>query len=265
MEILREILSLLNKNLVIGFIIIFIISICLAIKEDKHSRLYRNPFSYPYLIVTIDVSGRRLPELTNILDEWLIYDKLAHVQEAETILQKWKTQCEANIDACQTERERKIRMNQYQSILDDSHLIQIVMSRGLKVPITYNYMSESITKPLTYEPGIKKATNPMEQPIPAGYSATELRKRYESLAAIGFECSLTEFEQKKQRRLMTPELRRQIAKRDNYTCQICGKYMPDLIGLQIDHIVPIAKGGKSVPDNLQVLCSRCNGQKSDKI
>ena len=34
--------------------------------------------------------------------------------------------------------------------------------------------------------------------------------------------------------------------RDNYTCQICGKYMPDEVGLQVDHIIPVAKGGKTV-------------------
>ena len=53
--------------------------------------------------------------------------------------------------------------------------------------------------------------------------------------------------------------------RDNYTCQICGKYMPDGVGLQIDHIIPVAKGGKTVPSNLQVLCSKCNGAKKDKL
>ena len=31
-----------------------------------------------------------------------------------------------------------------------------------------------------------------------------------------------------------------------------------------DHIVPWSKGGKTVPENLQMLCRRCNGLKSDK-
>ena len=48
------------------------------------------------------------------------------------------------------------------------------------------------------------------------------------------------------------------------TCQICGKYMPDGVGLHIDHIVPVSKGGKTVPSNLQVLCSKCNGSKSNR-
>lgn len=63
---------------------------------------------------------------------------------------------------------------------------------------------------------------------------------------------------------MTPELRDEIKKRDNYTCQICGKYMPDEIGLQIDHIKPVSKGGKTIKSNLRVLCDKCNLRKSNK-
>lgn len=85
--------------------------------------------------------------------------------------------------------------------------------------------------------------------------------RHERLARIGFEATLKECHSKSQRRLMTKALRKQIMERDHYTCQICGKYMPDEVGLQIDHIVPVAKGGKTVPSNLRVLCSRCNGRK----
>ena len=88
--------------------------------------------------------------------------------------------------------------------------------------------------------------------------------RYEQLKNIGFEATLNDYNSNQQRKLMTPSLRKQIMKRDNYTCQICGKYMPDEIGLHIDHIIPIAKGGKSVPSNLRVLCSKCNGKKGAK-
>ncbi len=31
-----------------------------------------------------------------------------------------------------------------------------------------------------------------------------------------------------------------------------------------DHIVPWSRGGKTVPENLQMLCRRCNATKSDK-
>ena len=41
--------------------------------------------------------------------------------------------------------------------------------------------------------------------------------------------------------------------------------IPDEVGLEIDHIIPVSKGGKTTPDNLQVLCSKCNRRKSNKI
>jgi len=44
--------------------------------------------------------------------------------------------------------------------------------------------------------------------------------------------------------------------RDNCTCQICGKP-----GWDVDHIIPHAEGGLSTPDNLRVLCHRCNCQR----
>jgi len=43
------------------------------------------------------------------------------------------------------------------------------------------------------------------------------------------------------------------------------RYMPDEVGLHIDHIIPVSKGGKTVASNLQVLCSKCNGSKSNKL
>ena len=30
-----------------------------------------------------------------------------------------------------------------------------------------------------------------------------------------------------------------------------------------DHIVPWSKGGKTIPDNLQMLCKRCNGLRGE--
>lgn len=72
---------------------------------------------------------------------------------------------------------------------------------------------------------------------------------------------------KKQRILMTSTLRKQILDRDKYTCQYCGlssQEEPNLL-LEIDHIIPISKGGITITDNLQTLCWRCNRKKGSKI
>ena len=39
-------------------------------------------------------------------------------------------------------------------------------------------------------------------------------------------------------------------------------FHPDFIDL--DHIVPVSKGSSDELDNLQLLCRKCNGKKSDK-
>ena len=72
---------------------------------------------------------------------------------------------------------------------------------------------------------------------------------------------------KEQRNMMTSKLRQFIKERDNYTCKFCGNSTfsePNLL-LEIDHIIPVAKGGCTVEDNLQTLCWKCNRQKSSKI
>ncbi len=72
---------------------------------------------------------------------------------------------------------------------------------------------------------------------------------------------------KEQRALMTKKLREYIKKRDNFTCCNCGNstYKEPNLLLEIDHIIPVAKGGCTVEDNLQTLCWKCNRAKSDKI
>lgn len=68
-----------------------------------------------------------------------------------------------------------------------------------------------------------------------------------------------------QRKILTPSLRYDILKRDNFKCVICGRTpKKDGITLHVDHIIPVSKGGKTEPENLRTLCSICNLGKSDK-
>ncbi len=72
---------------------------------------------------------------------------------------------------------------------------------------------------------------------------------------------------KEQRTLMTKKLREFIKARDHFTCCNCGNSTsiePNLL-LEIDHIIPVSKGGRTVEDNLQTLCWKCNRAKSNKI
>ncbi len=49
-----------------------------------------------------------------------------------------------------------------------------------------------------------------------------------------------------------------------YQCARCGATDRSRVFFQVDHIVPMNKGGKSIPENLQILCRKCNGAKGDR-
>jgi 5-methylcytosine-specific restriction endonuclease McrA len=56
------------------------------------------------------------------------------------------------------------------------------------------------------------------------------------------------------------KLRFYIFKRDNYTCQRCGRKSPN--NLQCHHRRAIGMGGSSHPDNLITLCAKCHDEVS---
>lgn len=56
-------------------------------------------------------------------------------------------------------------------------------------------------------------------------------------------------------------LRRQIFERDGYRCVECDAEDR----LEIDHVIPVSKGGSSEEENLQTLCKPCNARKRDRI
>lgn len=61
---------------------------------------------------------------------------------------------------------------------------------------------------------------------------------------------------------VTNRMRFAVYERDHYRCRKCGRRTNDL---EVDHIIPIAKGGKSTFSNLQTLCHRCNYNKGSNI
>jgi hypothetical protein len=66
-------------------------------------------------------------------------------------------------------------------------------------------------------------------------------------------------------RNVTTRMRFLVMKRDNFKCCKCGASpaKDPSVELHIDHIKPWSKGGETVIDNLQTLCSKCNLGKSD--
>lgn len=55
--------------------------------------------------------------------------------------------------------------------------------------------------------------------------------------------------------------RREILRRDNYTCQYCGKHS---LELTIDHILPRHMGGQHTWGNVVAACPSCNHRKGGR-
>ena len=65
-------------------------------------------------------------------------------------------------------------------------------------------------------------------------------------------------------RLKVPMTRRNIAVRDNSSCQYCGVLL-ETADYTIDHVVPRSRGGHSVWTNLVLACGECNKIKDDAL
>ena len=57
--------------------------------------------------------------------------------------------------------------------------------------------------------------------------------------------------------------RKNIHRRDEYTCQYCRKTLSPGEGT-IDHVLPRSRGGKNTWENLVCSCEKCNVKKGDK-
>lgn len=56
-------------------------------------------------------------------------------------------------------------------------------------------------------------------------------------------------------------MRFEVLRRDNHTCRYCGAHAPD-VELAVDHVIPEALGGPTVPENLTTACVDCNTGKA---
>jgi len=60
---------------------------------------------------------------------------------------------------------------------------------------------------------------------------------------------------------MRPIIRKRILDRFNNKCVHCGSIKK----LQIDHIIPVSRGGREDENNMQILCKTCNLKKGKGV
>lgn len=58
-------------------------------------------------------------------------------------------------------------------------------------------------------------------------------------------------------------VRLSVARRDGYHCRLCGHHMPNMEGMELDHILPWSAGGADHSSNLRSLCRNCNQGRSN--
>ena len=231
-----------NQTLVLIFFVIIPVVVFLITTIVLY---VKTPFKFPYWRMSFNVSGVKQPKMVDYIDQYLIDYGMEAIEEHLIQVGVWRESCLKKIQKSLFKKRRKI---QFKNCLNYQGLYVFSFIRYQTRYKQANYVRHPYTVIQTTE----------VRGCPYDY----LLERFNLLKSINFEAILSVYYSKKQRSLMTKELRERIAFRDNYTCQICGKYMPDGVGLHIDHIIPVSRGGKSIPSNLQVLCSKCNGKKS---
>lgn len=68
-----------------------------------------------------------------------------------------------------------------------------------------------------------------------------------------------------ERKLRDAAFKKSKNEKGEYVCAKCGRTDKSRRPFEVDHIVPLNEGGKSVPENLQILCHSCNAKKGDRI
>ena len=91
----------------------------------------------------------------------------------------------------------------------------------------------------------------------------ELRddEEVQSMSGI-YKYLLTGDEKFLQLRAFDKRTKEKIYKQQGGKCAHCGKKF-DFGQMEGDHIIPWSRGGKTIPENCQMLCKRCNGRKSN--
>jgi len=227
-----EVISVLF-GLIVSALLVFLI--VLVIKE----------WYYPSKKIIVEITNKRISNADEALDYYIINYGSQEIESHFWEIREWKNK---QLEKCSDESKKQKLYNRWKQSCKRAFKFQFYRTKTRYRQVNY------VRHP--YKVNVIEYSFSVSDEFVLG--------RLNFLESHGFYVTYDQFHKEDQRKALTPKLRQFIKERDNYTCQICGKYMPDEVGLHIDHIIPISKGGKSTPENLRVLCSKCNGRKSNK-
>lgn len=223
--------------LIIIAIIAATVSLLLALSSPWHAPRHEHAF---------DVTRRRNPSLPRLTDAWLcqpVNRSILEREHEESVA--WERECRGRAERIRFRPLRWLRLRQ---------LERAARRPAWRFTLTRTHAAR--------RQGRK--TESVETVQAQEWDWERLTTRVRQLELIGMDGIMNAEFSREQRRLMTPALRRKVLERDGYVCQKCGKPLPGGRGAHIDHIRPVARGGRTELTNLQALCARCNESKGAK-
>lgn len=194
-------------------------------------------------------------------DEVLRYNIENNINDIKTIIEK----------ALMNEKKYNLYMSQFSKIkydLDENYIKEkIGISKKSFVKLEQKLINRvKITKDI-YKITCEVEINYRSPQGRNNYSKRQDFSYYRIIAIYNDYLNGKKYEvtSKVERQIMNEDIRYNVLKRDNFTCVLCGATAKDGAKLQVDHIIPVSKGGKTVMSNLQTLCEKCNKGKNNKI
>lgn len=174
------------------------------------------------------------------------------IKENEVKYKEYGLECGKLSSSITIEDAKKVHLPYKFVIYFEKHLLRKYMHKpilGMAVKITASYTSPK---------GEKRYKNSKV------FEDKSVRYVYKRTLKLLEEKETRKYQMNLERVKMSKSLRYDILKRDGFKCQICGRAAKDGVKLHVDHILAVAKGGKTEKSNLRTLCDICNQGKSDK-
>ena len=103
-------------------------------------RILSSPFRYPYYEKEFDVSGKRNPNLENLIEAFINEGGFEEIKNHRRQVQMWKNECEAKMQKCVL---KNLRRRQYHRCLDDNNAYCFYMFRMQRRYRQQNYQKTS--------------------------------------------------------------------------------------------------------------------------
>lgn len=149
--------------------------------------------------------------------------------------------------------------------LPSETLMKQLVEDAKTIAVYIGQVTKNLTNQVVYIYLYKNGMYYAEVPLSQGEAATVINhqmKKKENMLLREVERIKAKAEAEGAIRTRIPEnVQVRVWNRDSGKCVSCGNNEK----LEFDHIIPVSKGGSNTARNIQLLCEKCNREKSNKI